>query len=360
MTVSKYNGVASTFNGVARRFDFAPLEADKLNWYPRSALPPEIPAIDLNKVNTEEELAQFLVDIRKSGLFYIVDHGIPEEISIGCYNAFREFCNLPEEAREKYNTDESFKSGGYVPFKGTSIGGGNLFERQKDFVVKFFWRGPSVVNRSPNDRFAEFHDEHHRKTAELAEKIITTILKALKTRFPEFHPDELKDNINVRNMFFSNRIYPEAPPDDGEKADYRLVPHRDLSFITLANQVPANNGFKGLFILTGDGEKIPVPPIRNSYLVFIGQGLSYLTNKYLPAALHGVDFPDNTNFEGSERASLISFYEPNDYMMPSKNINPLPEEIFEKSCTFYDDVGVGRAGTTYNYVRYKFHEGYYL
>lgn len=350
----------STFKGVATSFNFPPLVADKLRWYPRSALPSEIPAIDLNKVNTEEELANFLTDIRRSGLFYVVDHDVSEHISIGCYNEFREFCNLPEEKREEYNTDCSFVNGGYIPFKGTSIGGGNKGERQKDFVVKYFWRGPSVVNRSPSDQFTAFHDEHHRKTADLAGKIISTILKALKTRFPEFDPNELENNIDVRNMFFSNRIYPEIPPEEGENVQYRLVPHRDLSFITLANQVPANNGFKGLFVVTSEGEKVPVPPIRNAYLVFLGQCFSYLTNKYLPAALHGVDFPGQGNLEGSERASLISFYEPHDRMIPSKNINPSREEQFDRACSFFDDIGVDENGTDYEYVKKKFHQGYYL
>nr|UJI64976.1 RadC3 [Chondria armata] len=348
-----------TIKGTELNLDFNPLEVEKLNWYPRSSLPPQIPAIDLNKINTKEELGQFLDDIRKSGLFYIINHGIPEDVSMRCYNSFRKFCNLPEETRRKYNTDETFENGGYMPFKGTSVGGGNLFEKNKDFVVKYFWRGPAVLNRSPDPDFQRNHDEHHKRTAELAEKITNTILKALRTRFPNFDPEELNHNINPRNMFFSNRIYPEIPPEDGENAKFRLVPHRDVSFITLANQLPAQNGFKGLFIVTGDYEKVYVPPIRNSYLIFIGQGLSYLTNKFLPSVLHGVDFPGKENFEGSERSSLISFYEPDDKMMPSMNINPTKDEICEGSCKFYDDVGADKNGTTFTYVKYKFTHGYY-
>nr|QCC62378.1 KabC [Grateloupia filicina] len=349
----------TSFDFVAKTFDFAPVKADELKWYPRSALPPEIPVIDLNNVNTEEELAQFLVDIRKSGLFYVVNHDIPEEISIQTYNEFREFCKLPEEARQKYNTDRCFFNGGYVPFKATSINGGNKNKQQRDFVVKFFWRGPHVVNRSPNERFAKWHHQYHTRTAELGEKVMTTIAKALKTRFPDFDPAELEDNVNPHNMIFSNRIYPEFPPSEGEDAEYRLTPHRDISYITLVNQTPANNGFKALFIVTGDGERVYVPPIRNSYLVFIGQSLSYLTNKYLPAALHGVAFPDG-NLEGCERASLVSFYEPYDRMVPSKNIKPTAEEIAPKSCSFYDSIGCDKTGTTFTDVRAKFHSGYYV
>lgn len=88
--------------------------------------------------------------------------------------------------------------------------------------------------------------------------------------------------------------------------------------------------------------------------------MSYLTNKYIPSAYHGVGFPDNNNFIGSERASLISLYEPHDRMKPPKSITPLPEECFEESCSFFDDIGADETGTTYSYVRRKYHEGYYL
>nr|QCC62372.1 KabC [Rhodophysema elegans]QCC62374.1 KabC [Palmaria hecatensis] len=350
----------AVYNGVSQAFDFAPLDADSLNWCPQSSLPPEIPAIDLGKVNTRAELAQFLIDIRRSGLFYVVNHGVPEELSIGCYNLFRRFCNIPEEERAKYSTDHHFVNGGYMPYKSSSIGKANMGKDQKDFVVKYFWRGPRVENRTPTAEFKKYHDEYHRRTSGVADTVIEKIMQALATRFPDFDPDEYKENTNSHHMFFSNRLYPENEPEKGENVEYRLVPHRDLSLVTLAHQIPADNGYQGLFVLTGDGKKVPVPPIRNSYLVFLGQALSYLTNKYLPAGLHGVDFPEKNSFEGSERSSLISFYEPHDRMMPSKALTPKEDEVFDRSCSFFDDIGVDTSGTTYMYVKNKFHEGYYL
>lgn len=341
---------------------FPPLEGDKLKWFPRDVLPEEIPAIDISKVETKEELEQFLVDIRKSGLFYIVNHGVPEEVSINVYNAFREFISTTtEEERMKYYTDTHFQNGGYVPFQGSSIAGGNMGKTQKDHVVKYFWRGPEVVNRTPCEEFTKAHDAHHTETANVAEKVIRTIFRALKLRFPDFDSAEYESNICQKKMFFTNRIYPQVEQSDEEELTHRLVPHLDTSFITLANQVPADNGFQGLFVETGDGKKVPVPGIRNSYLVFIGQSLSFLTKNYLPSALHGVDKPPKEMFEGSERASLISFYEPAEIMIPSKHINPNPDETTD-SCPFFDGIGLSPndpEGTTWDFVKNKFITGYY-
>jgi len=347
--------------GINLEVQLPPLEADKLNWDSMDSLPENIPAIDISKVETKEDLEQFLVDIRKSGLFYIVNHGVPEEVSINVYNAFREFVSTtPEEERKKYYTDQHFQNGGYIPFAGTSIDGGNLKKVQKDHVVKYFWRGPTVNNRTPFEEFTKAHDAHHAETFNLANKVIHTIFRALKLRFPDFDVEEYNAVYKSRKMFFTNRTYPQVENSEGELT-HRLVPHKDTSFITVANQVPADNGFRGLFVETGDGKKVAVPGIRNAYLVFIGQSLSYLTKNYLPAVLHGVDKPPNEMFEGSERSSLISFYEPPEIMIPSKQINPNPDETTD-SCPFFNGIGLSvddPEGTTWQFVKAAFTAGYY-
>jgi len=313
-------------------------------------------------------LEQFLVDIRKSGRFYVVNHGVSEEVSINVYNAFRESISTTttEEERKKYYTDTHFQNGGYVPFQGSSVRGSYVVEKgekvQKDHVVKYFWRGPEVVNRTPSDKFTKAHNDHHTETFNVAEKVITTTFEALKLRFPDFDPMEYEDTINSKKMFFTNRIYPEVEKANEEKITHRVVPHYDTSFISLANQVPADNRFQGLYVETADEKKVPVPGIRNSYLVFIGQSLSFLTKNYLPAVYHGVDKPPKEIYEGSERSSVISFYEPAEIIKPSKNINPNPDEVFTDCCPLYDKMGLDvndPEGTKWSIVRDHFTKGYY-
>lgn len=350
--------------GKALDIKFPPLDPDKLKWCSESEIPAEhIPMIDISKINTEEELKQFLCDIRKSGLFYIVNHGVKEEVPIAAYNNFRRFMSITtEDERMQYYTDPTFRNGGYVPFQGSSIQGGNLGKIQKDHVVKYFWRGAHVVNRAIDNEFVLAFDRHHEETSKVAAMVMSKIMAALKTRFPDFQEDDFEGAIDKKRMFFNNRIYPQTDPSDEEDLDHRLVPHLDTSFITLANQIPADNEFQGLFIITGDGEKVSVPPVRNAYLVFIGQGLSFLTKNYLPSALHGVDKPPLRLWEGSERSSLISFYEPPERLVPSPHIHPNQGETTD-SCPFYEGVGLDinddKVGSTWTYVKNKFCEGFY-
>lgn len=161
----------------------------------------------------------------------------------------------------------------------------------------------------------------------------------LNLRFPDLDPAEFENTINLEKTIFTSRIYPQHEQSDEEVITHRLVPHLDTSLVILENQMTAHCSFQVLFGETGDDQKIPVPGIRNDYLVFIGQSFSFLTKNYLPSVLHVVDKPSEQFLEGSRRSSLITLYEPVAIIIPFKNVNPHHDET-TVSCLFVDSIGL--------------------
>lgn len=273
----------------------------------------EIPAIDLSEyknASTPEAKAAFYEKLlhaaHEVGFFYLVGHGISEELCDKLRAQSKEFFRLPLEVKQKIALENSKHFRGYTAVGGEYTLGQKDWREEIDLGLDQPPRGdePAFMRLyGPNqwsDETAELKktfDEWQGKVNEMGFTLLDAFSNALYGRsgvFDELFGDDFYEHGKLIH-------YPgRAEAGDEYSADTQGVgAHKDDGFLTLL----MIDEIAGLQVEAKKGEWIDVGYKKGAFVINIGEFLEIATDGYLRATNHRVKSP----LKGQERISCVIF-----------------------------------------------------
>ncbi|MGV8885317.1 MAG: isopenicillin N synthase family dioxygenase [Microbacteriaceae bacterium] len=271
-----------------------------------------LPILNMSKLRgTEVEVAEFRAELLKAthevGFFYLVGHGVEQQLVDDLLAASRAFFDLPEAdklALENVNSPQ---------FRGYTRVGGELTANQVDWReqidigperetiesgadVANYWRleGPNLWPAA----LPELRELATRWNDELS----AVALQLMRT-----WAVALGENENVFDDAFSEKPFPlmkivRYPGESNPEPKQGVGEHRDGGVLTLLLVEPGKDGLQ----VDYNGEWIDAPPVDGAFVVNIGEMLELATGGYLKATLHRVISP----LVGTDRISVPFFFNP--------------------------------------------------
>jgi len=283
----------------------------------------EIPIIDIGALGAGGAAeAAAVKSIREAsehvGFFYAVNHGIAGEDMRAIFAASERFFALPQAQRDKIYLINSPLYRGYLPIgvRGTEVRPGDLLE---SFNVgnELGADDPDVRAGKPlhgsnqwPDALPGFRDAVLRYYG-LMDGLMRRLLQsfALAAELPRDGFDHL-----FRKPLTQMRLlhYPAQDVPQGGMIGAR--PHRDFGFFTILQQDEVG----GLEVSNQSGEWVVAPPLKDSFVVNVGEMFNRLTSGRFASALHRV-----INRYGRERYSVPFFVNPSYDVV----LAPLPQFV---------------------------------
>lgn len=261
------------------------------------------------------------------GFFYILNHGVPQEVIDRGFAASRRFHALPLERKLALRLNEN--NIGYLPMNASVQGASTVHKATKPNQNESFFvsydRGPDHpevragvplrgLNQWPDgvpglreDMMAYFHALNA-----MCDRMMPAFAVALDMP-PDFFAPFFANEAHANLRFLH---YP--PQADVSENTFGTAPHTDNSFMTAL----ARNDVPGLAVRLPSGEWFPPPVLPGTFLVNLGNMMRRWSNDRFLSTPHGV-----INESSADRYSIAYFHSPN----PSSVIECLP------SCVSADD-----------------------
>jgi isopenicillin N synthase-like dioxygenase len=272
----------------------------------------EIPTIDLGPLLAErpgalEATARAIVAACEGlGFYYVVNHGIPHDVTSRAFAASRAFFLRPDAEKEQVAVDE-INRGWMARGRARMTGAATT-----DLKELFSWGlelgpdDPEVIAgtplRGPN-RWPAFlpelriaiYDGFYRAGCATGASLLRAVSVGLGLA-PDFFADRF-----VRPMARGQLIYyPPQPPEMGEN-QFGVAAHTDFGCLTLVCQDDRG----GLQVQSRAGDWIAAPPVEGALLVNVGDLLARWSNGRFASTRHRV-----VNSSGKARFSMAVFYDP--------------------------------------------------
>lgn len=284
-----------------------------------------IPLIDFSAMRGSDPAARAKVGqaVRKActevGFFYATDHGVAEATIADTFTMAQRFFSLPDEVKRALSVEHSDNNRGYTPLLGENTdpnGKGDLHEAfdyaldmdpdDPDLAKGLFGYAP---NQWPDEAtlpgFKAQILTYHAAVVAFAHDIFEAFALALDLPETYFKPMTDKPMSIARILHY--------PSQNGEidEAQIGIGAHSDYECFTIlcTDDVPA------LQVLNAAGEWIEAPPVKNAFIVNVGDMMSRWTNDYFQSTIHRA-----INRSGRERFSMPMFVGPN----PDVEIAVLP------------------------------------
>lgn len=281
-----------------------------------------LPILDMSTIDESEEAAaefraQLLKATHEVGFFYLVGHGVEQQLIDDLLATSRRFFELPEADKLAVENVHS------PQFRGYTRVGGELTEGKIDWREQIdigperptvegdanYWRleGPNLWPDALPE-LQQLATRWNDELSALALKLMRTWAVALGA------PENVFDDAFADKPFPLMKIvrYPgESNPDPKQG----VGAHRDGGVLTLLLVEPGKAGLQVEF----EGEWIDAPPVDGAFVVNIGEMLELATGGYLKATLHRVMSP----LVGTDRISVPFFFNPAlDARMPRLELSP--------------------------------------
>jgi isopenicillin N synthase-like dioxygenase len=298
-----------------------------------------IPSVDLSDFlsNDEKRKQKFIKEIGEAyeeiGFVALKGHFLTDELSENLYKEVKNFFDLPNAVKQKYEIEGIGGQRGYTSFGKESAKG------RTEGDLKEFWHfGQEVVN---NDKLKEEYPDNvivnevpnfnktGMETYKMLEKTAIYVLRALALYIglDEFYFDKYVTNGNsiLRPIHY--------PPIVGEpKGAVRAAAHGDINLITLLMGASAS----GLEVQNKQGEWIAVTALPEELVINVGDMLERLTNNKLRSTIHRVVNPPKEDWN-KPRYSIPFFTHP----VSEMSLNCLSECIDNEHPKAYDDITAG-------------------
>lgn len=236
------------------------------------------------------------------GFVALKGHFLSEELSEKLYNQVKNFFDLPEATKKKYEIKNGGGQRGYTSFGKESAKG------KKEADLKEFWHfGQYEENQNeypPNVMVSEIPEFNTvgKEVFQKLEKTAKYVLRALALHLnlDEFYFDKF---IHNGNSILRPIHYP--PITEKPKGAERAAAHGDINLITL---LMGAHG-KGLQVQNHQGEWIDAIAAPNELMINVGDMLSRHTNNQLKSTIHKVVNPAKELW-GTSRYSIPFFMHP--------------------------------------------------
>jgi isopenicillin N synthase-like dioxygenase len=301
----------------------------------------EIPSLDLADFTSGDSVkkAEFVKKLGEAfnniGFIAVKNHGLTDELTEKLYATIKQFFDLPDEIKQKYEHTELNGQRGYV---------GKRKETAKGFkaadLKEFYHIGqeiPDVVRAErgyPANVFPEevpvmkdLGVETYRRLEAAGKQLLRAI--ALYLGLDEnYFEDKVTHGDSILRAIHYYPLDPTLVPDDAVRA----AAHGDINLITLLMGASAD----GLQILRRDGSWIPVTALPDQIVVNVGDMLDRLTNNKLKSTIHRVVNPPRDQMN-KPRYSIPFFMHPRSDM----NLTCLTNCIDEEHPKMYSDMTAG-------------------
>ena len=277
-----------------------------------------LPILDLSELDGDARTAEaFRANLRdvthEVGFFFLVGHGIPQDLIDRVLRVAREFFDLPEEAKLAIENVHSAQFRGYTRTGEELTNGVSDWREQIDIGEEretvdpgpdgpAFWRleGPNLWPADLPD-LRETIAEWQELLSELALRLMRTWAVALGA------PENVFDAAFERPFSLVKIV--RYPGRSDEVIRQGVGAHRDGGVLTLLLVEPGKAGLQ----VEHEGDWIDAPSLPGAFVVNIGEMLELATDGYLKATLHRVESPPL----GSDRISIPYFFNPAlDAVMP--------------------------------------------
>lgn len=268
-----------------------------------------VPILKLSMLdgNTEEK-SKFISQLRDAahnvGFFYIIEHGVPSSFLDKAQDITNEFFLLPEKDKLSISMINS------PHFRGYNRAGSELTNGKQDWREQFdigaerepykltknspIWMGLHGHNQWP-DSLPELKDvmlKYNNTLTDISLKLLRALSLALNL------PENAFDDIYGKTPNEHMKLIKYPGCESSEKMQ-GVGAHKDSGLLTFILQ----DENKGLQVEVKKNEWVDVLPIKNSFVVNLGELLELATNGYLRATVHRVLPPKMLN----ERISIAYF-----------------------------------------------------
>lgn len=269
-----------------------------------------LPILDISQLDDPEKAGAFRKQLREVthdvGFFYLVGHGIPQELIDEVLDVSRRFFALPEEDKLAIENVHSAQFRGYTR-TGKELTNGEIDWREQIDIGEErptveggedYWRleGPNLWPAQLPELETAF-TEWRTQLSALALRLMRTWAVALDA------PEDVFDEAFGEDKAFSLIKIVRYPGTSDENSPQQGVgAHRDGGVLTLLLVEPDKAGLQ----VEHEGEWIDAPSLPGAFVVNIGEMLELATNGYLKATLHRVESPR----VGTDRISIPFFFNP--------------------------------------------------
>ena len=279
---------------------------------------------------------------RASGFLAVQNHGIPDEVISGVWQAAHDFFDLAPEAKETVRAPYPGYPYGYLGPGAEALAKSKGVDTPPD-LKESFNGGPLAIPPGLTDQealsfcyaetiwpdapktFRPAWEAYYRAVTDLAARIMKVFAVALE--LPE---DYFQSTIGQPISALRALNYPElsAPPPEGQ---LRAGAHTDYGSLTILLPQP---GSKGLEIMTPEGSWREVPPVDGAFVINIGDLMARWTNDRWVSTLHRVVNVSPEEGGLARRQSLAFFHQPDWFA----NIETLPSCLAPGETPKYEPV----------------------
>ncbi|KAM7519431.1 hypothetical protein LguiB_018393 [Lonicera macranthoides] len=290
----------------------ASIEETLVQSLPDSAKVSRLNCIDLSTSDTQSSICLLKQACLDSGFFYVINHGISQELMDEVFAQSKRLFDLPIEEKMKLLRNE--KNRGYTPVLDEHLDPVNQIngdykegyyigievpeddpESEKPFYGPNVWPTTDIL---PGWR--QTMEKYHQEALQMAKKISSIIALALDLECDFFDWPEMlgKPIATLRLLHYEGQI------SEPTKGIYGAGAHTDFGLITLL----ATDDVFGLQICRDKDAKPQiweyVAPLRGAFVVNLGDMLERWSNCVFRSTLHRV------LGNGQERYSIAYFVEP--------------------------------------------------
>jgi len=271
-----------------------------------------IPLIDFSGVREGDAAALVRVghEIREActtiGFFYIVNHGVPQDVIDAAEASARKFFAFPVETKRRAAVNQRHR--GF-----NSLGDATMYQAKRPDYKEFYSIGlelpeddPDVLAgqalRGPNN-WPDFMPElrpalygYYEAIGECASHLLRAVASSLDI------DEHFFASRYTKRMQRTQMVYYPPQPRQSDEDQFGVAPHTDYGCITLLWQDQVG----GLQVREiANDTWIDAPPIPGSFVVNVGDLLARWTNDRFRSTLHRV-----INASGQQRYSIATFYDP--------------------------------------------------
>jgi len=272
-----------------------------------------LPIIDVSSLVTGtcdamKTAEQIALACRESGFFYIIGHGVSEDLQCRLEVLSRDFFNQPSDAKLSIDMSKGGKAWrGYFPVGGELTSGKPDLKEGLYFGQELSQDHPLVKSGTPmhgpnlfpanNEPFRATVLEYLEAMTALGHALIEGIALSLGLERSYFADRYTTEPLILFRIFH----YPAAAQAEIESRSWGVGEHTDYGLLTILKQDESG----GLEVKSRNGW-IAAEPIRESFVCNIGDMLDRMTRGIYRSTPHRVKSPIN-----QDRLSFPFFFDPN-------------------------------------------------
>ncbi|KAI1322832.1 oxidoreductase [Xylariaceae sp. FL0255] len=300
----------------------------------------KIPIIDLGLYESPDETSRLeqVANIRRAcreyGFFHLRNHGVPLEMQDEIVAMTKQLFNLPQQIKDDMSLALSQRSRGYSPIGNQQLDPEGLPDlKESYYITKDFPGSGNMYPPSENlPAFRKTADKYYDAMIQLSQRLFRLLAASLPVD-PDYFDGYSGVNRSAKSWTGSTLRLVHYPQRSQEVSERQMAcgSHTDFGSITLLLQ----DAISGLEIKPPkQSDWVAVPPIRDVYVVNIGDLMQKWTNGEYVSAVHRVSHDQNV-----DRYSVPFFFNGNyDYV-----IKPLENgrQVGSKSEANYESFTVG-------------------